>query len=503
MSENNENIIKERVVKSPKLNKGVDKRAKSLKWFSIGSVIMFIAILLVVNILLDIALSGALTFDYSQVKMNSVSKATKEYLNTLEQDIEIVGLVGNPEEQEWYEYVCPLLDDYVAKSHGHISVRYVDPNENPFIITELDPNGVLDLSTNLSKGLFVFKMGDQTRLLTAYDCFDYDQDYYSYYGVMKLTANNVELNVTGLLMTLTTATDLHAYFLQDHQESGHTYLDTLLEAMGFTTADLSIAGDDGVPENCDLLFINLPMQDITVDEVDKITTYISQGGNVIIANDASLNMDVQYPNLNALMQVMGITMDEAVIHENDVNYLYTSTDPYQARGVIEDTYANYSSVGYFRTAYARPVREFDNPFSYISVSPMIVSSATATMDTSEATDTTGLTAGTYNYAMYSQNTGYSETAEMIVFGTRSFTGDDYYATFGLSDANVGFVKSCISSMVNQTIEVPVSSKEFPKYTLTDQPTSNALTFWSILLVAVVPLAALGSGLFIYNKRKHM
>jgi len=92
---------------------------------------------------------------------------------------------------------------------------------------------------------------------------------------------------------------------------------------------------------------------------------------------------------------------------------------------------------------------------------------------------------------------------MIVFGTRSFTGDDYYATFGLSDANVGFVKSCISSMVNQTIEVPVSSKEFPKYTLTDQPTSNALTFWSILLVAVVPLAALGSGLFIYNKRKHM
>jgi hypothetical protein len=127
-----------------------DKRAKSLKFYSIGAVLILIAIALLINIFFDSLLGDALTFDFSVSGQNSITKVTQDYLNTLPKDykIRIVGLMDKPESltDTPYEYIVPLLDDYAAKSDGRITVEYINPETYPSIINELDPSGAYDLS---------------------------------------------------------------------------------------------------------------------------------------------------------------------------------------------------------------------------------------------------------------------------------------------------------------------------------------------------------------------
>ena len=72
---------------SEKINS--DVRADRMKLFSIGSVVLLAAIILLVNFLFDKILGKAMTFDFSDSSQNSVSKETIDYLDALSPDTRI------------------------------------------------------------------------------------------------------------------------------------------------------------------------------------------------------------------------------------------------------------------------------------------------------------------------------------------------------------------------------------------------------------------------------
>ena len=76
-----------------------------------------------------------MTFDFSDSSQNSVSKETIDYLDALSPDtrIRIVGLFNRPDNvaSTKYQYIVPLLDDYVKESKGKVTVEYIDPTEHP------------------------------------------------------------------------------------------------------------------------------------------------------------------------------------------------------------------------------------------------------------------------------------------------------------------------------------------------------------------------------------
>ena len=143
-----------------------DVRAGKLKLFSISSFIILLVIVLAVNIIFGLKINNTsiddyLTFDMTATGQNSVSEVTVNYLNSLPSDshIRIVGLFDKPTNlrDTPYEYVVPLLDDYVSVSGGRISVEYINPTKYPSIIAELDPNGVYDLAN--TSGYVVYNNG--------------------------------------------------------------------------------------------------------------------------------------------------------------------------------------------------------------------------------------------------------------------------------------------------------------------------------------------------------
>ena len=146
-----------------------DDRSDKLKLYSIGSVVILIAIVLLVNVLFDKILGKALTFDFSDALSNTISQESIDYINGLPADtkIRIVGLFDKPADvaQTEYQYICPLLDDYVKNSKGKITVDYINPNTQPTIISQLDPNNSFNLSSQT--GNFVVKYNDKMNVIIS------------------------------------------------------------------------------------------------------------------------------------------------------------------------------------------------------------------------------------------------------------------------------------------------------------------------------------------------
>ena len=80
-------------------NKKTDKRFENLKLLSVGSCLLLIGILLVLNILLDTLFGDKLTYDFSSTSQNSVSKQALSYIDALPEDtqVRIVGLFDRPD----------------------------------------------------------------------------------------------------------------------------------------------------------------------------------------------------------------------------------------------------------------------------------------------------------------------------------------------------------------------------------------------------------------------
>ena len=112
-----------------------NERAHQLKIYSIGSVLILLAIVLLLNILIDKGLGKVLTFDFSVEHSNTISDESVKFLDGLPEGtkIRVVGLFEKPEQVTGtkYQYIIPILNDYVKKSHGKVSLEYVDIKMNP------------------------------------------------------------------------------------------------------------------------------------------------------------------------------------------------------------------------------------------------------------------------------------------------------------------------------------------------------------------------------------
>ena len=106
-----------------------NERARQLKIYAVGSVLILLAIVLLANILIDKLFGNALTFDFSVRHSNEISDTSVKFLESLPDDtkIRIVGLFERPQSfyETTYQYIVPVLDDYVKKSGGKVSVEYV------------------------------------------------------------------------------------------------------------------------------------------------------------------------------------------------------------------------------------------------------------------------------------------------------------------------------------------------------------------------------------------
>ncbi len=485
--------------KKSRLNKNIDKRSKSLRFFSIGSVVFIIAILIVVNLLFDSVLSEKLSWDLSSTKINSIGDVSKGIVSKLDKEVEIVGLFELTEEtQTQYEEFIPVLADYAAKSNGHISVRYVDPVKYPSIMTELDPNNTIDPT----EGSFVVKSTDKLKIINPGDCFTFDEQAYYQYGTIVKTSNDVEYNFTGAIAAVTSDVVTKAYFTTNHKESTHVQLNSLLSNNAIDVEDISTLELTAIPDDCELLIIDNPQEDISTSDIPLLTEYLANGGKLIVIAGFE-SADLTFPNLNEVLHTMNLNITNSRLSENDMTYRVQATSGYIGYADIPaGTFASAAANQYLILASVRGVSVFDNPKSYIKTEPVITSSSSAVLETNGDPTQIGVP-GIQNIAMYSANSGGKVTSEAVVIGSTYLTSDEFIGQYSLNNQNVTFFSSIALKLVGNANTTQVEVKQIPNYTLTSAPTANTQAVWSVILIAVLPLTFIVIGVVVYKKRKNM
>ncbi|NLH95778.1 MAG: hypothetical protein GX477_00325, partial [Clostridiaceae bacterium] len=125
-----------------KIGKLLNKR--TLKYGTNAAIITAAVIVLAIMLNLIIGMLD-LRLDLTPNKLFSLSETTVDILNELDKDVEIIGLFddGTIASDSEYKQVTDLLSLY--DKYPRVTVRYVDPDRNPGIINQLDPEDTLDL----------------------------------------------------------------------------------------------------------------------------------------------------------------------------------------------------------------------------------------------------------------------------------------------------------------------------------------------------------------------
>ena len=492
-------------------NKNSDSRAEKLKRYSIGSIVLLVAIIILGNFLLDKVLGKALTFDFSSSSQNTISQATVDYLNGLSPDthIRIVGLFNRPSNVEGtpYQYIIPLLDDYVKKGDGKVTVEYVDPNEKPSIISELDPDNSFDLASQTES--FVISYNGRIKLIEPIDCYYYDESYYKTYGAYIVTGNNTEYTFTNTMFALTQGFSKKAYVVTGLKEEGNINITKILESMLMEVIELPESDSFVVPDDCSLLILNGPNTDISEKMYVAISDYMSKGGKLFVAVDYSTyNVTEKYERLNKLLNQTNINIDPLLVYESDPAYQLSGS---AVNSVVTagDDFANYVSISYLNNYYARNIRLADNanddyqPKAVLGTSN---NSQTLQLDSNGSVIENGIEdIGQHYVAMYSCNQAIHQS-EVFVFGTLAFSSDEYINQHSLNDINVDFFKACIRELTDSSVEsqLNIPSKNIDSYDLdATKATTSSSTVMLVIFMLVIPIALISMAVLVYFKRKNL
>ena len=491
--------------------KKTDSRSDKIKFYSIGAVVILIGILLVANILFEKVLGNALTFDFSDNLSNSLSEDTINYLDSLPADtnIQIVGLFERPENvsKTRYQYIIPLLDDYARSSKGKVTVKYVDAQTNPAIISQLDPTNSYDLQNNLDS--FVIKYNDKIKVVSPYDCYSYDPDYLSQ-GYYYVIGNNTEYTFTNSMYILTQGYSCKAYVVTGLSDDGNEYLKKILEGMAIEYNELAVAENFVIPDDCDLLIINGPNSDISEKMLVAMTEYLNKNGKLLVTTDYNLgNTGENFDRLNTLLNKLNINIDPALITDNDPWH--------QLGGLTTDTTVNtvgafvdYVNTGALHSTFARSVRETDPIMNgSVTVYPVLVTSENAATVGIDAAGNeiagTYVTEKQFNVCMFAVGAG-DDPVKAFVFGSTNFTSDDYISAYGMNDSNVAFTKSCIRELTStKNVSVlDISTKDVDNFSLDAQKaTASASTAILAVFMIFIPIVLVAVAVIVYMKRKNL
>ena len=451
-----------------------------------------IAAVVLLNLLVRAIPSKYTEFDLSEAGLYTLGDSSKQVAQELSQDVTIYYLCETGNEDQ---IISKLLDKYAAES-SHITWELKDPAVYPTFAAQY---GAQDASS----GSLILVSGDQNVVLDASELYDYDYSDYYTTGTYSVTFAG-ENEVTSAIYRLASGEQKHAYYTTNHGEQ--TLTDTLTDAL--ESQNLSLTALDllssGIPEDCDLLIINDPAQDLAsagslVDEMSLLRSYLSSGGKVLLLTDSYYNT----PNLDALMAEFGLTRTEGLVVEGDANhsmngypyYLlpdYTSpTETTALDGV--DT----SRHVLLQMAQGITLTETDNIVSEtLLTTSNSAYSKTAGYEMVTADKEDGDLDGPFALAAYARN----ETTEAEVIWVNCGNMDNE-AAYQVVPGNCTFLQGCAASLAGQVSTVLIDSKALEAAPISVSSSVSAVLGLTFIVILPAALLAVGAVVVVLRRRK--
>ena len=447
---------------------------------------LVLAILIVVNIFVSALPSSMTKYDISATKLYSITSNTKAVVNALDEDVTIYWIVQSGQEDAVIEN---LLSKYEALS-DHIKVEMRNPDVYPTFAQQYT-------SETVANNSLVVECGDRSRYIGYDDIYLQEADVYSY---TYNTSFDGEGAITSAIDYVISDELPQLYVLEGHGEA--ELPDTFsqqIEKDNMEVSSLSLLTADEVPEDAACLIIYAPQSDISEEERDMLSDYVSGGGKLLVMSGPV--QDGSLTNLNSLLEDYGITVTDGIVVESDREH-YAFQAPYVLLPDM-NSHAITDSL----------IEE-----NYFAIMP--ISQGLSLGDTSKGTVTALLNSSDYSYSKadaYDLETYDKEEGDtdgpftlavsiednsgggIVWFASSSFL-EDMYNAFS-SGANGDLAMNALSSLVGESEAMAIRSKSLNYNYLTISEATSSLL--KAVMIGVFPLVYFGIGVYVVVCRRRL
>lgn len=472
------------VIRRPVIHRDIFKNIST-----IASIIILVVTLVLINI---IAGSVPWKYDMTFEKIFSLSDQTKNVLDSLNKNINIVAFYQEGKEDAT---VKVLLDEYVKAGNGKIKVEYADAEKSPMIAKKYDKDnqGVLNES-------IIFESEGNIKKINSSDIYTLNNAYgKSFSG---------EQQFTGAILYVASPRLSKVYFIEGHQETNMNEelfkLKGKIEAEASVVEGLNMIKSGGIPGDADAIVVVSPKRDIGNEEKEVLKEYLSTGGRALFLFDV-LGADAQLPNFSDIMKTFGIGVKNNFVVENDRSSFYSNNNMY-----LVPNYTEHAIVEGIKSESLAIILPY-------SLNLELLKSEDRNLIVEPILKTSDKSWSRYNLNDASPDKGEGDVAgpaDVAVSVTRDNTDDRYRDTKIVVVGNAKFIENSMLD-IQGNIDLFMNSLNWimdkkdaisirAKMMNSNQLIVKGAGYIALLAVSilVIPMLAFGTGLIIWLRRRH-
>jgi len=508
-----------------------DTQKSLIKGGTLGAgVILAAALLLIVNYF---GWKYYKRFDWTKSQLYTLSEKTTNALKTVDKDIDAIVFLRPSD--ELFGPTRELLDRYQA-ANKHIHVRTVDAEKN-----RAEAQQLVDKYKINGLNVVVFDTGKDRRVIETADLADYDYSGMQMGQPAKMTGFKGEQRFTGAILELVESKKPKILFTSGHGEISLTpggeegrslsQAQQLLGRDNFALEEWASLGKTAVPDDADLVVIAGPTTAFGKPELDVLTAYLAKGGRVLAMIDPTLAGDkLANTGLTEWLAGYGVKLGENIVVDPS-----NPLPMYGADTIFANNYGDHAITKSLRAARVPVVLSLARSVS--KGTPQTGFEATELLKTSDQgwgetnlaklrevakdeADLKGpvpLAVAVAPVAADAKPAGDIDEEDpdapkppkpaalpagsplaktrLVVFGDADFAADSEIGNAG----NATLIADTMNWLVErqQLLGIPPKSPEQVRLSLTQGQLS--LIFW--LVIAVMPLASVGTGVWVFLRRR--
>jgi len=456
--------------------------------YSFGIIAIALAIVIVVNLIVNALPASITKIDLSFNQMYSLTETTEEFVKGLSEDVTIYVVCQTGSENT---DVMEMLNKYVALS-PHIRIETVDPILHPTFTSEYTEDAV-------AAGSLIVVSEKRFKIIPYSDLYEQTLNTSTY--SFEVTGFDVEGQVTSALNYVTTDELPVVYNLEGHGVTAFSEtLQDLINKNSMAIESLNLLSAGGVPEDAACVFINAATNDLSADEAKQVISYLENGGRAFIV---AASGGKELPNLNSVLEHYGVELMTGYAVENDTshymrpyaNYLLPVVESHEITKGLEEEHLCLVDAG--------GITEAENTRTSVKITPLLQTTensflrpmTNASLQSISMAD--GDIAGPVTIGAAITDRYQDAEARLVVYSSSYITNDA--ANLQVSGNNYKMVMNSLSWLCGLDSSIAIDAKSFSMEYL--QITANETNRWTIITVIVLPAFCLVTGFVVWIRRR--
>ena len=457
--------------------------------YSAVAAVLVIVLAVAANLAVGALPKNTTQLDLTRQSLYTLSDQSISILSALDRDVDMYLMANSGKENAT---ITRLLGRYAAQS-DHIHVSYVDPTAQPTFLKGYD------LSTaDMNENSVLVDCGGKYRLV------DYSEIYVSVYKADPATGGYIQgtdfegENALTNAIHFVSKDDLpKIYTLIGHGEeelSAVTLKMITQDNIETETMHLLSLGD--VPKDADLVLLHRPKSDLAPEEAEALIAYLQNGGRLVLITDYVEEGTME--NLLSVAAFMGMQAGNGLIVEGNAA-MCISRYAYYLLPALEDheiTTPLKQSRVYVLMPVAQPIERDGSAGAQVVF--LLTTSGEAYLkseglNTKEIVKEDGDKTGPFHVGAIAEK----GEGKMCWFTAGGMITDAVDNT--VSGANRNLFMNTLNFMTEQTESVSIRAKSLNAQGLTLTEADH--TFWSVMMIGVIPLTLIAVGAVILIRRR--